>query len=71
MEEPNGPIATGLSLFPLSAPVAMMAHLSAGGVPWWQPYVAAVLLAATAVLIVRGVSGCSSTRLGQGLGVRR
>ena len=57
MNEPNGPIATALSLFPLSAPVAMMARLSAGGVPWWQPFAAAVLLAATAALIVRGVAG--------------
>jgi ABC-2 type transport system permease protein len=57
MEDPNGPIATGLSLFPLSAPVAMMARLSAGGVIWWQPLLAAVLLAATAVLIVRAVAG--------------
>lgn len=57
MSEPNGPIATGLSLFPLSTPVAMMARLSAGGVPWWQPPLAAVLLAATAVIIVRLVAG--------------
>jgi len=55
--DPHGPIATGLSLFPLSAPVAMMARLSAGGVPWWHPPLAAVLLAATAVLTVRGVAG--------------
>lgn len=57
MSEPNGAIATGFSLFPLSTPVAMMARLSAGGVPWWQPPLAAVLLAATAVLIVRLVAG--------------
>jgi ABC-2 type transport system permease protein len=57
MSEPNGSIATGLSLFPLSAPVAMMARLSAGGVPAWQPPLAAALLALTAVLIVRGVAG--------------
>ena len=57
MEEPNGPIATGLSLFPLSAPVAMMARLSAGGVAWWQAPLAAVLLALTAVLILRAVAG--------------
>ena len=57
MTEPNGPIATGLSLFPLSAPVAMMARLSAGGVPWWQPWLAAFLLAGTALLVVRGVAG--------------
>lgn len=55
--EPNGPIATGLSLFPLSTPVAMMARLASGGVPWWQPPLAAVLLAVSAVLIVRAVAG--------------
>jgi ABC-2 type transport system permease protein len=57
MEAPNGTIATVLSLFPLSAPVAMMARISAGGVPWWQPWLSALLLAGTAVLIVRGVAG--------------
>jgi ABC-2 type transport system permease protein len=57
IEEPNGPIATVLSLFPLSAPVAMMARLSAGGVPGWQAPLAAALLALTAVLILRGVAG--------------
>jgi len=57
MQAPNGTIAIVLSLFPLSAPVAMMARLSAGGVAWWQPLLAAVLLAATAVLIVRAVAG--------------
>ncbi len=57
MVEPNGAIATGLSLFPLSAPVAMMARLPSGGVPWWQPPLAALLLAATAVLTVRAVAG--------------
>jgi len=57
MSEPNGAIATGLSLFPLSTPVAMMARLASGGVPWWQPPLAAVLLALTAILIVRAVAG--------------
>ena len=56
MQDPNGPIATGLSLFPLSAPVAMMARLSAGGVAWWQPTLAAILLAGTLVVIVRSVA---------------
>jgi hypothetical protein len=36
--------------------VAMMARLSAGGVAWWQPWLAAVLLAGTVVLIVRSVA---------------
>jgi ABC-2 type transport system permease protein len=57
MESPNGAIATGLSLFPLSAPVAMMARLSAGGVPWWQAALAAGLLVLTALLILRAVAG--------------
>jgi ABC-2 type transport system permease protein len=57
MQAPNGTIAIALSLFPLSSPVAMMARLSAGGVAWWQPLLAAVLLAGTAVLIVRAVAG--------------
>ena len=34
-----------------------MARLASGGVPWWQPPLAAVLLALTAVLIVRAVAG--------------
>ncbi len=57
MESPNGAIATWLSLFPLSAPVAMMARLSAGGVPWWQATLAAGLLVLTALLILHAVAG--------------
>jgi ABC-2 type transport system permease protein len=57
MNDPNGPIATSMSIFPLSAPVAMMARLSAGGVPWWHPPLAALLLTGTSVLIVRAVAG--------------
>lgn len=73
MQEPNGPIATGLSLFPLSAPVAMMARLSAGGVPWWQAPLAAVLLALTAVLILRAVAGMFRAQAllsGQGVNIK-
>ena len=73
MEEPNGPIATGLSLFPLSAPVAMMARLSAGGVAWWQAPLAALLLALTAVLILRAVAGMFRAQAllsGQGFNVK-
>lgn len=55
--EPNGPIATVLSIFPLSAPVAMMARLVSGGVPAWQLVLTAFLLVVTAVLIVRAVAG--------------
>ncbi|MCX6033612.1 MAG: ABC transporter permease [Chloroflexi bacterium] len=62
MQAPNGMIAIALSLFPLSSPVAMMARLSAGGVAWWQPWLAAVLLAVTIVLIVRLVAGMFSAQ---------
>jgi ABC-2 type transport system permease protein len=57
MQAPNGTIAVVLSLFPLSAPVAMMARLSAGGVVWWHPWLAVVLLAVTIVLVIRAVAG--------------
>jgi ABC-2 type transport system permease protein len=73
MTDPNGPIATGFSLFPLSTPVAMMARLAAGGVPWWQPPLATLLLALSAVLIVRAVAGMfrAQTLLsGQGIKVK-
>lgn len=56
MQAPNGGVATFLSLFPLSAPVAMMARLAAGGMPWWHPWLAAVLLAGTSLLVVRLVA---------------
>jgi hypothetical protein len=35
----------------------MMARLSAGGVPLWQPWLAVVLLAGSALVIVRAVAG--------------
>jgi ABC-2 type transport system permease protein len=56
VEQPNGALATGLSLFPLTAPVAMMARLAAGPVPLAQLLLSAGLLAATIVLIVRSVA---------------
>jgi ABC-2 type transport system permease protein len=56
VEDPNGAMAVGLSLFPLTAPVTMMTRLSAGEVPLWQVLLAVVILAATAIFIVRGVA---------------
>jgi ABC-2 type transport system permease protein len=52
IQEPNGDLATILSLFPLTAPVSMITRLAAGGVPLWQPIVGVVLLAGTAYLFV-------------------
>jgi ABC-2 type transport system permease protein len=56
IEEPHSLVSTILSLFPFTAPVAMMTRLAAGGVPVWQTLLAAVLLLATAILIVRAVA---------------
>jgi len=56
IEDPHGMAATIMSLFPLTSPVAMMTRLAAGGVPVWQTVLAAVLLALTAILIVRSVA---------------
>jgi hypothetical protein len=53
--------------------MAMMARLSAGGVPWWQPLLSALLLAGTAVVIVRAVAGMFRAQAllsGQGIKVR-
>jgi ABC-2 type transport system permease protein len=56
INEPNSKLAVILSLFPLTAPVAMMTRLAAGSVPLWQTLLSAVLLALTAVFIVRAVA---------------
>jgi len=48
IHEPNGDLATFLSLFPLTAPLAMITRLASGGVPLWQPVVGVLALAATA-----------------------
>jgi ABC-2 type transport system permease protein len=57
MEEPNGTISMILSLFPLTAPVAMMTRLAATTVPLWQPLLALGLGLFTAMLIIRAVAG--------------
>ncbi len=43
---------TALSLFPLTAPTAMVTRLSTGAVPPWQPIVALAGLVITAYLFV-------------------
>ena len=55
--QPNGLFSTILSLFPLTAPIAMLSRLAGAQVPFWQPPLAALLCAGTAVLIVRAVAG--------------
>jgi ABC-2 type transport system permease protein len=54
---PDGGLAVALSLIPFTSPVAMMTRLAAGGVPFWQLFLAAALLAVTAALVMRAVAG--------------
>lgn len=55
-DNPNGPIAVGFSLFPLTSPIVMMMRLpngiGDGGVPWWQLITSIVILMITFLLIV-------------------
>jgi ABC-2 type transport system permease protein len=57
IEHTHDALAIAFSLFPLTAPVAMVARLAAGGVPWWQPCLSAALLLTTAFFVVRAVAG--------------
>ena len=52
VQNPHGPVATALSLFPLTAPSAMVTRLATGEVPGWQPFVALAGLIVTAYLFV-------------------
>jgi ABC-2 type transport system permease protein len=53
---PNGPIAVGFSLFPLTSPIVMLMRLPAGigegGVPLWEFLTSIALLVVTFVGIV-------------------
>ena len=55
-DQPNGMAAVIFSLFPLTAPVAMMTRLAAADIPLWQPVLAAILLLGTVVLAVQSVA---------------
>ena len=50
MTNPNGPLATGLSLFPLTAPVALPMRAIVTNVPVGQVILAVVLLVLVALL---------------------
>ncbi|MCU0490615.1 MAG: ABC transporter permease [Chloroflexaceae bacterium] len=54
--DPNGLIATFLSLFPLTAPVGMALRLVTGAVPLWQLVLSVLLLALAAGLAVWGAA---------------
>ena len=53
---PDSALAIGLSLFPLIAPVGMIARMAATEVPAWQPALAALIQLLAALLIVRSAS---------------
>ncbi len=52
VEEPNNPVTLFLSLFPLSAPSAMVTRLAVGAVPLWQILVSLAGLVVTAYIFV-------------------
>ncbi len=51
IENPNGPIAVGFSLFPLTSPIVMLMRIPFG-VPWWELLISVVLLVLTFLFIV-------------------
>jgi ABC-2 type transport system permease protein len=57
IQSPNSTLAVVLSLFPLTAPVAMMTRLASTQVPLWQIGLALVLLALTALYFIRAAAG--------------
>jgi ABC-2 type transport system permease protein len=52
LEEPNSPLVLALSLFPFSAPSAMVTRLAVSPVPLWQILVSLVGLALTTYLFI-------------------
>ncbi len=57
INQPHAPVSVILSLFPLTAPVAMMTRLAVGGIPFWQPALAIGLLMLTGYFVIKGVAG--------------
>jgi len=57
IQDPNGILSMVISLFPLTAPVAMMTRLGAGSVPLWQLLLSVSLLVVTVILVIRVVAG--------------
>jgi ABC-2 type transport system permease protein len=53
VDQPHGPLAVVMSIFPWTAPVTMMMRLPAGGVPAWQLAVSMSLLLVSTILMLR------------------
>ena len=74
IEAPHDGLALGLSLFPLTAPFAMVMRLVIGDVPAWQIVLSAGLLIASIIFVVRGAARtfrAQSLLSGQPFTVRR
>jgi ABC-2 type transport system permease protein len=54
--QPNSAPAVALSLLPPTAPVAMITRLASGAIPFWQPLLAAGLMAVTVWMTIRAVA---------------
>jgi len=71
---PNGVLATGLSLFPLTAPVTMLTRLATVDVPPWQVILSLSLIIMTTLLILRLVARMFRAQVllsGQPLNIQR
>jgi ABC-2 type transport system permease protein len=70
LNAPHGTFATVLSIFPLTAPLAMPSRVALTDVPAWEIALAAALTLVTALLVLRGAAGIyAATVLRTGLRV--
>jgi ABC-2 type transport system permease protein len=53
VDQPQGPLAVALSIFPWTAPVTMMMRLPSGGVPPWQLVLSMSLLLFSTIVMLR------------------
>ena len=56
MQDPNGPMITFLSLFPLTSVIMLPTRVAIVNVPWWQVALSIALLLAFAMFIIRAVA---------------
>lgn len=74
LQQPHSVLMTGLSIFPLTAPLSMVQRLSVGGVPVWQLALAMLLLALASVAAV-GIAArlfrANNLLSGQAFSIRR
>ncbi len=56
IESPHSVLALALSFIPPTAPMTLIMRLAAAAIPWWQPVAAALLLAFSDYLLIRGAA---------------